>query len=285
MITSLKEFFETHSVRSVKGVARKQRRDARHAARDEQHLQKEIHKLEEIVHKKVVMREDILKDLKKCIKYYSGEAHSIEAFIVDYKIIMNDLLSDIRKLQDAVKINEKEDNKLVEKLNKLVGEIKKNYEDTMIAGFGGFESTTFSAQKLLSKSSQMRDMYNHSVLQRRSINKLHNELRSMIKTERNGKALDSKIVENMTNDLQSELRQQLEGIRLAILLLQELIGDVEKTCTTIHGWVEKDHYPKGWAKKDIHTVEHMKELIIEWKNQEIEQARRFLSKIEHTDIR
>ena len=283
MFTTLKNWLESHSLRSDAGIARRERRVTRRLGRD---ILKGM-----AVGEKIDMgftsgnKDTILKAFTLYRAVVGSEVKDLRAYIVGYKVLMRRAIESIELLEQDIKMNAHEQHKdeLLRILAQMEAEILASFRG-FLQGLTSFESANYSTTKLLDKASQARDLYYQALELRGPVKSLSRWIGREESSERSGQARDivveRKAYENALNALRAELQRHTQGLHDAFIILQETAADAKVKLDLVQDEVAKERYPAAWADENRKEIAPVRTMIDDLVQDEIRQSRVLLSEIE-----
>ena len=285
MFTVIKQYLESHSIRSDLGVARKERRDARHARthyRQSLARAKKIDEAFEQGEKTKIQRS--FEDYKKIMEH---ELHDLKEIINDYKTLMQRALAETRDLRAAVLIAKKSNHFTAQQITAITSEVEllerelaKKF-DKYFRSLTSFESINISTLALLDAASVLNDLFYQTKEMRKEVAAFNRAIHSEIKALRRGKSDDHVTrIKESTAKFKKELDRCGKELADVIQLLQKFQANFDKMSKNIEKEKDDDTYPPGWAAENMAVVAALHREVKQLVDEEIEKARIFMSKEE-----
>lgn len=282
MFNFIREYLETHSVRSDRGLARRERRYARREMRDYEAERK----MAELIDKRFEegTRQKIQDAFVKYQKIIMREIGDLRELIVGYKTLLRRTFDELAELEQEIKgnPNERQREQALQMLRKMEQEIEKNYQ-SYFQSLTSFDSINLSAKNLLDRASQIRDLFYHARELRGPVSDFKKALSAAHKAERAGtQDIDIMGKLNLASDaLHKELERHAKGITDVILLLQQIKATVEREEQMVIQMRDHKNYPRVWTANNIATLTQINDDLHRFIEQETTQARLFMSREEH----
>ncbi len=281
------EWFEEHRglLKSDRGVARQERRDARHLVGDSNKVRKVTQDVEKAF--ETGKHQIIRKAFKNYLTVMRKEFHDISNIVADYKTLMRRSLQEFDDLVVSIEQNPNEQRKdeLKKRVHEFKETLKKQYEG-YFQSMAGFESRNFSAKQILDEASIIKDIYYQAVQVRKAVNGFTKIEKSLINDERAGKSVPAHVMDERLKTLhttwEGELSRHSKELQDIIQLLYDFQHHIEQMHEKVQELRRVKGYPLGWMEENNKILETLKNDLNEYIKQETGQARIFMSKEEHS---
>ena len=209
MFTLIKQFWETHSIRSDPGLARVQARRARRQGREYQKELKAAQTLQTAFN--LGQKEAIMRAVAAYAKIIELEIEDNEDIIIYHKTLLNRALTLLEQLERDIKSNPHAQDSV--NLLRQIKEMEKKLQDSitnLLQTFTSFQNTNYSTMRVLDRASQIRDMFYQLRETRGEVRAFDKAVNSIDSAERAGKPVSqNKQIDAAVKSLLKELELRL----------------------------------------------------------------------------
>lgn len=294
MFESLKNYLETHALRTDGMLASKERRLTRRLGRDANAERKEAEEIEHILETSED-RDEIIKAFEKFKKLLIRELVDVHNIIRVYKTLMHRMLTEFEELYQQVHYHASQVNAgyAAEFDQKL-----REFESMLEAGFKGFfqslasfQDRNLSLAQILDDASLIHDAFYNAKMLRVEVRAIHSNLgtlQSQVKKETPmQQAALEKTFEFIKNNVRMEMSQHQKVLTDIFQLLQHFSKTIDKKIAYVKEHSAPDYpvkYPTKWAETNIRQLQSAQQALGKFMEEELAQARIEMSNEQHSDL-
>lgn len=298
MFTVLKNWLETVSIRSDRGLARLEGRDLRKIGRDITKVHDRSDKFFNDMKNsnndpEVIFYNEMNKNFLGFTGIMFDEFDKTADAISAYRTLMKRDMATIVELQQLLaehakflKTGYKDNGQLILNLQKELKDIENEMENQakgFLQTMASVDNTNFSTQQLLDEASTIRDAFYQAKITRNNIsdfNKNIKKFKEYVTTTNRSTTIDKelstkeiKMLQDIKKSLHEELLRQSKFLSDAIQFIYKIQHEVDKFKKDIQKLVDTIQYPQKWQKENIAKLDFLLDKIKKWEEEELSKAR------------
>jgi hypothetical protein len=284
-ITTIEQWWESHSIRSDVSILRRQRRQTRRFENAWTKVQDATKHISEAFEDG--RKEKISKAFKEYQKQMKESIDDLTYVFENSKIIFTREVDNLATLEtDLRNSSDAHARALLDEAKAMYREVESAVEK-LFQEITSFHSVNLTTKKILTESGQAREAQAELIKGRNAIRKVK-DIKQVDKDVRNGSITekDTQTLKNSHKAMTESIKDEMDALAITLLLLQEIESDIEKRRQFVKEKERSRHeggdsYPHGWAEENLTLLNSLTERVETWLEEEVAEGRIFLSSVEH----